>query len=202
MWWRRCSLSRPRLCMMPAESSERESQKPRQDKVSEWLRYGKSNLHNGNLYACTFSYSVSLCVSSVRLWPLPVWRWSQERNLARVWKNPGLLHAAKWSKIKSYSLGWRNVSCTYHLLKWFIFSKGTWDIYVCACWERLQFTVENDQQGCGRHCASSPVFFRTSWSIRRNKGRKRSKCWMVRWKPSWWMTQKQSGSCLSLYAVE
>lgn len=30
----------------------------------------------------------------------------------------------------SHSLGWRTVSCIYHLLKWFILSRGTWDIYV------------------------------------------------------------------------
>lgn len=39
----------------------------------------------------------TLCFS-IRLWPFPLWRWSQERNLAWVWPNPGLLHAAKWSK--------------------------------------------------------------------------------------------------------
>ena len=71
----------------------------------------------------------TLCFS-VRLWPLPVWRRSPERNLARVWKNPGLLHAAKRSKIKSYSLGRRTFSFTYHLLMWFKkMSSGTWDIH-------------------------------------------------------------------------
>lgn len=45
-------------------------------------------------------------------------------------------------------------------------------------------------------------FPRTSWNIRRNRGRKRSKCWMEQLKPSWWMTQKPLGNCLSPYAAE
>ncbi len=112
---------------MRAESSERGFRKLRQDKVGGWLT--KCNLHHGNQQASTFARCV--CVSSVRLWPLPVWRWSQERNLARVWKNPGLLHAAKWSKMKSCSLGWRDVSVTYHLLKWFPCSSGTLVVHAC-----------------------------------------------------------------------
>lgn len=89
-----------------------------------------ANLHSFTSWKSIEIFICLLCFSlcfSLRLWPLLVWRWSQERNLAGVWKNPGLLHAAKWSKIKSHSPGWRTVSVTYHLLKWFTFSGATWD---------------------------------------------------------------------------
>lgn len=111
MWWRQCSLSRAPLCMMPAESSERESQKPRQDKVDGWLW----KRHLRTVMEVYLFFLMEICMLfftlcfSIRLWPFPLWRWSQERNLAWVWPNPGLLHAAKWSKIKSYSLWLRPV---------------------------------------------------------------------------------------------
>lgn len=142
----------------------------------------------------------TLCYS-VRLRPLPVRRWSQERNLARVWANPGLLHAAKWSKMKSYSLWWRPVNVTRRLLKWFTFSSPEMFMPPCLLEATAVFCAERPAGSRLSLCFLS-CLLRMSWSTRRNKGRKRSKCWMVQLKPSWWMTRKQSGSCLSPYAAE
>lgn len=61
MWWKRCSSNHPRLCTTPAGSSESESQRPRQDKVSGWL--GKYHWHlNPSAFTC--ACHVWLCVSA------------------------------------------------------------------------------------------------------------------------------------------
>lgn len=156
MWWRPCSLSHPLLYMTPAGSSEREFQKPRVDKVRQWLMnliYMMENYTYKHLHALVFS------VFSFRLWLVPVWWGSQERNLAWIWKNPGLLHATKWSKIESYGLGWRPVSVTYPFLKWFILSSGSWNIYASLlagikCILQLREIIRS----CWYHLDSSPIF--------------------------------------------
>ena len=210
MWWRRCSLSHPRRCTMPAGSSERESRRPRQDKVSEMTQEMSFFVYIMGI--CRHLHLHFFLCFSVRLWPLPVWRWSQERNLAGVWKDLGLLHAAKWSKIKSYSLGRGTVSV------WILISlsdlKFPGPVYSCvyaslACWERLQLNVQKDQiNGVTLlpllffFCFVLFCFFRMFWSTRRNRGHRRSKCWTARSKPSWWTTRRRSGSCSSPSAAE
>lgn len=86
---------------MPAGSSGRESPKPRQDKV--WGELGNIHLTGKT----TPSPACHVFTFSVRLRTLPVWRWSQERNLARIRTNFGLLHAEKWSE--QYGLWWKPV---------------------------------------------------------------------------------------------
>lgn len=110
---------------MPAESSAREFQKPRRDKVGKAL---KNCIYIMDRKMWTLCFV--LC-SSLWLWPVPVRRRSQKRNLAGVWENTRLLYAAEWSKIKSYTLSLKPVSVTLHQhLKWFDFSSETQEIYV------------------------------------------------------------------------
>lgn len=202
MWWRRCSLNHLRLCTTPAGSSESESQKLRQDKVGEWLR--KCNLHNPGLYASTFPCCVSLCVSASDYGLFL----SDDDPRKGIWLESGrtLDYYMLRNGVRLSHIVWGGELSVSLIISWsdlhFLEGPEIFTAYLPDCWEGLQFTCLERSAGLWMSLCFLSGFLRMFWSIRRNKGHKRSKCWTVQLKPSWWMTQKQLGSCLSPYAAE